>query len=71
MSVYLVLAYLKYLCKVGLSLQRLLRLLQLNLFEKRGLAELMENRFTTQQHGNNNGPIGSSVILWDSSGVTH
>ena len=57
MSVYLVLAYLKYLCKVGLSLQRLLRLLQLNLFEKRGLAELMENRFTTQQHGNNNAQL--------------
>jgi putative transposase len=46
MCVYLLLAYLKYLCQVGLSLQKVLRLLQLNLFERRNLTELLENRFT-------------------------
>lgn len=39
---YLVLSFLKFQSKVGASLQRMLRILQLNLFEKRDLEELFK-----------------------------
>ncbi len=41
MCVYLLLAYLKFQSKVTRSLQQILRLLQLNLFEKRDLTALL------------------------------
>ena len=37
---YLVLSFLKFQSKIGASLQRMLRILQLNLFERRDLTEL-------------------------------
>jgi hypothetical protein len=37
---YLVLSFLKFQSKIGASLQRMLRILQLNLFERRDLQEL-------------------------------
>lgn len=43
MCMYLVMAYLKYACKLGSSMIRLLRLLQLNLFEKRDLIALLRD----------------------------
>ena len=42
MCVYLMLAYIKFLSKSALSLQQIIRLLQLNLFERRPLQELLE-----------------------------
>ena len=39
---YLLLCYLKFLCRLGLSLQQLARLLQLNLFRRCTLQELLE-----------------------------
>lgn len=39
---YLLLAYLKFLSQIALSLQQILRLLQLNLFERRDLAALLK-----------------------------
>lgn len=41
---YLVLSFLKFQSKVGVSLQRMLRILQLNLFERRDLVELFSPR---------------------------
>tara|TARA_Y100001933_G_C18926435_1_gene533359 strand:+ start:136 stop:1257 length:1122 start_codon:yes stop_codon:yes gene_type:complete len=41
MCVYLLLAYLKFLSKSALSLQQIIRLLQLNLFERRSLQDLL------------------------------
>lgn len=41
MCVYLFLAYLKFSSKVGLSMQRMMNLMQLNLFAKRNLIELL------------------------------
>ena len=42
MCVYLMLAYIKFLSKSTLSLQQIIRLLQLNLFERRPLQELID-----------------------------
>lgn len=42
MCVYLMLAYIKFLSKSALSLQQIIRLLQLNLFERRSLQALIE-----------------------------
>ena len=42
LSVYLLLAYLKYLTHAGWTLTQILRLLQLNLFERRSLHELLK-----------------------------
>lgn len=42
MCVYLMLAYIKFLSKSVLSLQQIIRLLQLNLFERRPLQELID-----------------------------
>jgi hypothetical protein len=39
--VYLLLAYLKFASRIGQSMQQILRLLQLNLFERRGLCDLL------------------------------
>lgn len=42
LCVYLVLAWLKFKSKIGLSMQQMLRLLQLNLFERRDLEDLLK-----------------------------
>lgn len=42
LCVYLVLAWLKFMSKIGLSMQEMLRLLQLNLFERRDLDTLFK-----------------------------
>ena len=42
LCVYLLLAFLKYKAKLGISMQQMLRLLQLNLFERRNLIELFK-----------------------------
>ncbi|BCO08950.1 hypothetical protein GF1_13260 [Desulfolithobacter dissulfuricans] len=42
LSVYLLLAFLKFKAKLSSSMQQILRLLQLNLFERRNLIELFE-----------------------------
>lgn len=42
LCVYLVLAWLKFKSKIGLSMQQMLRLLQLNLFERRDLEALLK-----------------------------
>jgi len=39
--IYLLLAYLKFVSQIGSSLQQILRLLQLNLFERRDLKILL------------------------------
>jgi putative transposase len=43
MCVYLLLAYLKFVSRSGRSLQQILRLLQLNLFDRRSLLELIDD----------------------------
>ena len=42
MCVYLLLSYIRFLHKIQPSLQQMLRLLQLNLFERRDLLELLK-----------------------------
>jgi hypothetical protein len=42
LCVYLILAYLKFTAKLGLSMQQMLRILQLNLFERRDLLALLK-----------------------------
>jgi len=42
LCVYLLLAFLKFKANLGISLQKMLRLLQLNLFERRNLLELFK-----------------------------
>jgi Transposase DDE domain/Domain of unknown function (DUF4372) len=42
LCVYLLLAFLKFRAKLGISMQQMLRLLQLNLFERRNLIELFK-----------------------------
>ena len=42
LSVYLILAFLKFKAKIGISMQKMLRLLHLNLFERRNLIELFK-----------------------------
>lgn len=42
MCVYLILSYLKFVNKLGFSMQRILRLLQLNLFERRDIVALLK-----------------------------
>jgi len=42
LCVYLFLAFLKFKARVGISMQQMLRLLQLNLFERRNLIELFK-----------------------------
>jgi putative transposase len=42
MSVYLMLAYIKFLSKSALSMQQIIRLLHLNLFDRRSLQELLD-----------------------------
>ena len=42
MCVYLLLAFLKFKARLGISMQQMLRLLQLNLFERRNLIELFK-----------------------------
>jgi putative transposase len=44
LCVYLLLAYLKFQAKLGLSLQQMIRLLQLNLFARRDLLDLLQGR---------------------------
>jgi len=44
MCVYLLLAYLKFCSKLNKSLQQILRILQLNLFEKRDLMALLRGQ---------------------------
>ena len=41
MCMYLLLVYIKFMSKLGLGLQQILRLLQLNLFERRDLQGLL------------------------------
>lgn len=56
--VYLLLAFLKFRAKLGISMQQMLRLLQLNLFERRNLIELFEPPDTQ--------PIVSpQILLWN------
>jgi len=45
---YLVLSFLKFQSKIGASLQRMLRILQLNLFERRDLYELFQPKTRTK-----------------------
>ncbi|OKY74181.1 MAG: IS4 family transposase [Desulfobulbaceae bacterium DB1] len=42
LCVYLILAYLKFTAKIGISMQQILRILQLNLFERRDLLALLK-----------------------------
>lgn len=48
---YLLLAYLKFLSQITLSLQQILRLLQLNLFERRDLMALLKHDPVDPDHG--------------------
>ncbi len=41
LCMYLMLAYLKYQSKIGASMQHMIRLLQLNLFARRDLTDLL------------------------------
>lgn len=52
---YLVLSFLKFQSKIGASLQRMLRILQLNLFERRDLTELFNP--PTPENGLQNGQL--------------
>ena len=43
MCLYLLLAYIRFMSKLGLGMQQILRLLQLNLFERRDLMALLRD----------------------------
>jgi hypothetical protein len=58
LCVYLLLSYFKYLAKIGATLTQILRILQLNLFERRSLMDLFkppDNRET---------PVSPQLVLW-------
>ena len=44
MCMYLLLAFIKFMSKLGASLQQILRLLHLNILERRDLIDLLQNR---------------------------
>jgi putative transposase len=50
LCMYLLLAYLKFLSRISLSLQQILRLLQLNLFERRDLVALLKAKPPDPDH---------------------
>ncbi len=50
LCLYLLLAYLKFLGRIALSLQQILRLLQLNLFERRDLDGLLKGEPPDLEH---------------------
>ena len=50
LCMYLLLAYLKFLSQIALSLQQILRLLQLNLFERRDLGGLLKGEPPDPEH---------------------
>ena len=58
LCVYLLLSFLKFKAKLGQSLTTLLRLLQLNLFERRSLIELLKPPDFLK-------PISPQLLLWD------
>lgn len=58
LCVYLLLAFLKFKAKLGISMQQMLRLLQLNLFERRNLIDLFKP--PTPQH-----PVCTQFPLWE------
>ena len=62
---YLLLAYLKFVLRLSWSLHQMLRVLQLNLFDRRPLVEL----FTTPSPTGFPRPSDAAVVLkvWDSS----
>lgn len=57
LCVYLLVAYLNFKAKLGASMQQILRVLQLNLFERRALVELF--RPPDQQQ-----PVSPQLLLW-------
>ena len=58
LCVYLLLAYLKFRAHLGQSLTQILRLLQLNLFERRDLIELFKPPNIQE-------PVSQQLLLWD------
>jgi hypothetical protein len=58
LCVYLLLAYLKFRSRLGQSLTQILRLLQLNLFERRDLIELFKPPNMQQ-------PVSQQLLLWN------
>ena len=53
MCMYLIIAYIKFTNRLSLSSQQILRLLHLNLFDKRDLISLLENRFINDLDNHN------------------
>jgi hypothetical protein len=58
LCVYLLIAYLNFKAKLGASMQQILRVLQLNLFERRALADLF--RPPDRQE-----PVSPQLLLWN------
>lgn len=69
MCVYLMLAYIKFLSKSALSLQQIIRLLQLNIFERRPLQELLDTRPPAEKPPSPQQSLMLAWSLWDSSGM--
>ena len=59
LCVYLFLSFLKFKAKLGLSLTTVLRLLQLNLFERRALMDLLKPPDKTEP------PVSPQLLLWN------
>lgn len=59
LCLYLLLSYLKFLAKLGWSLSKILRLLQLNLFARRPLADLLRPPDKTQR------TVSPQLLLWN------
>jgi transposase len=59
LCVYLFLSFLKFKAKLGLSLATILRLLQLNLFERRALMDLLKPPDKTEP------VVSPQLLLWD------
>jgi len=58
LCVYLLIAYLNFKAKLGASMQQILRVLQLNLFERRALADLFRPPDRQQ-------PVSPQLLLWN------
>ena len=59
LCVYLLLSFLKFKARLGISLTTILRLLQLNLFERRSLADLLKPPENKQQ------TVNTQLLLWN------
>jgi len=61
--IYLLLCYLKFLCRLSISLQQLAQLLQINLCRRAAIQDLLEPLSRLEPFANDNNQLAVSNIL--------